>query len=79
MFENNLLSILSFASTRSTWVSASSCAQLCKIDYDNVYKYLSRDDFGQVAEFYHYEYRIRRRFDGRLATHYISVVNRGYA
>ena len=87
-YENNLLSILSWASTRATWVSVSSCAQMCNIEYDMVHAYVTRDDFGQVADFYHYEYRIRWRPmqptrrnpnpNKSRRTYYISVVSRGY-
>src|SRR2546426_8420104 len=79
--ENNLLSILAWASTRSTWVSASSCANHCGIPYNLVWEYLSDEAwnhisvFSEVAAFYRYDYRIRRRFQ----SFYISVVSRGYA
>ena len=74
-FDNNLLSILSFASTRSTWVSVSSCAEKCGIDYNLVWKYLTHDSFVQVADFFRYDYVIRRRHQG----FYLSAVSRGYA
>ena len=81
-FENNVLSILSFASTRSTWVSVSSCAAKANVDYDTVYQYFERDAFGQIADFYRYDYRMRVRRDYTRAstlTRFISVVSRGYA
>ena len=74
-FENNVLSMLAFASTRATWVSASSCAEGCNLSYRLVWFYLNEDTFGQVADFYRYDYRIRRR--GR--TRFGSAVSRGYA
>jgi len=74
-FENNVLSILSFASTRSTWVSVSSCVERCNLDYRTVWNYFTRDDMAQIARFYRYEYCVRRRHGG----FYLSVVSRGYA
>ena len=80
--ENNILSILTFASTRATWVSAASCAEKCSITPKSVRDYLQGrywheygyDYFSQVASYYHYDFRIRSR--GR--TFYISAVSRGY-
>ena len=74
-FENNVLRMLSFASTRATWVSASSCAERCNLPYKLIWFYLNEDTFGQVADYYHYDYRIRRR----SRTLYVSAVSRGYA
>ena len=73
-YENNLLSILSWASTRATWVSVSSCAAKCNIDYGLAWWYLNEDVFGQVSTYYRYDYKIRRR----ARTLYLSTVRRGY-
>ncbi len=73
-YEGNLLSILSFASTRASWVSVSSCAHKAHIEYSLAWFYLNEDCFGQVADFYRYDYRVKRR----EKTLYISAVNRGY-
>ena len=81
-YENNLLSILSWASTRSTWVSISSCAQAAGVSYIAAYHYFERDEFGQVASFYHYDYSLRKRFfhnGSKSSGVYLSVVSRGYA
>ena len=75
-YENNLLRVLSWASTRSTWVSTSSCADLCGLDYSIVHGFLRWDSFGPTAERYHYEYSIRHRRGSGL---YLSVVARGYS
>jgi len=74
-FENNVLSVLAFASTRATWVSASSCAERCNLSYSLVWFYLNEDAIGQVADYYRYDYRIRRR----SRTLFVSAVSRGYA
>lgn len=74
-FENNVLSILSFASTRSTWVSVSSCAEMCNLPYNLVWHYLVNDSIGQVADFYRYDYAVKRRHRG----YYFSAVFRGYS
>src|SRR3990167_1970282 len=74
-YENNLLSILSFAATRSTWVSLSSCASMTHVEWDTAYRYFERNDFLQVAEFYRFDYSIRKR-EKRF---YLSVIWRGYA
>ena len=83
-YENNILSILSFASTRATWVSVSSFAERCNIPYSLVWAYLRRDDFGQVAQYYRYDYRIRTRKSKAHSkmdhvTYYLSAVSEGYA
>jgi len=78
-YENNLLSVLTFASTRSTWVSVASCVERCGISYDLVDWYLSQDCFSQVAAHYRYDYRIRMRGSRGGTKLYISVVSRGYA
>ena len=72
--ENNLLRVLSFASTRATWVSCSSCASMTGVSYDSVRQYLMIDEFAPTAWRFHYNYAIRNR--GR--TFYISVVSHGY-
>ena len=77
-YENNALRILSFASTRSTWVSVASCANSCHMDYQVVHSFLRWDEFGQIASRYHYEYAIRQR-RGKDHGLYISVVSLGYA
>ena len=48
----------------------------CNVDYNTVYKYLLRDDFGQVAGHYRFDYRIRKR---RGETFYLSAVSEGYS
>ncbi len=73
--ENNTLRILSFASSRATWVSCSSCAHIAGVPYDSVRQYLMIDEFGPVAYRYHYDYCIRIRGQ----TFYLSAVSRGYA
>ena len=81
--DNNILSILSYASTQATWTAASTLARECGIPFPTIQDYLQGrywheygyDYFGQVASHFRYDYRIRRR----LRTYYISAVSRGYA
>src|SRR5207247_10885715 len=77
--ETNILSILAFASTRSTWVSIASCIEKTGVSYDSVRQYMMIDEFGPVASRFHYDYRIRLRGARGGTTFYISVVNRGWA
>ena len=81
--EDNVLSMLAFASTQATWTAASTLVKGCGIPFPTVQDYLrgrywheyGYDYFGQVAEHFRFEYKIRRR--GR--TQYLSAVSRGYA
>ena len=77
--ENNCLSILAFASTRSTWVSIASCVWKTGVSYDSVRQYMMIDEFGPAASRFHYDYRIRLRGARGGTTFYISAVSRGWA
>lgn len=80
--EDNVLAILTYASTQATWTAASTLSRTCNIPFPTVQDYLrgrywheyGYDYFGQVAEHFRFDFRIRSR--GR--TCYISSVSRGY-
>ena len=81
-FEDNILALLTCTSTQATWTAASTLARKCNVATRTVIKYLSgeywdsfgHDYFGQIAYYYRYDYKIRRRGQ----THYLSAVLRGY-
>ena len=81
-FEDNILALLTYSSTQATWTAASTLARKCNVATRTVIKYLSgeywdsfgHDYFGQIAYYYRYEYKTRRRGQ----THYLSAVLRGY-
>ena len=80
-FDNNILSILSYAATQATWVSATTLSRACSIAYDTVRWYLVEDVMGQPAEHFRFDYAIRRRLHdgpGHGYTIYVSAVSRGY-
>src|SRR2546422_11286333 len=84
-FDNDRLAMLSFAASRSTWVSASSCVARCGIPRANVNNILRRDELVQTASYWRYDYRIRRRpsthpgvTTGTVISYYLSAVRRSW-
>ena len=80
--ENNLISLLAYASTQATWTAATTLAKQTGVAYATVHIYLTRDFFGQVAYHFRYDYRILRRPHQRVGyghTYYLSAVSKGYA
>jgi len=74
-FENNVLRVLDACAARNgRWLSTSSCAHYASLSYDSVRNYIQYGDLDQVAAFWHYEYRVKRKD----RTTYLSVVRIGY-
>ena len=75
-FENDCLRILSSAAARNgRWLSLSSCAQYSGVSFKEVWRHVVYDDIDQYADYYRYDYRIKRM--GR--TTFLAVMSRGYA
>ena len=81
MFEDDVLRMLSFAASRfGKWVAAASFVAF--LPRTNVHSHLRRDDMGQIASRYRYDYSIKRAEvglpNGTFTSYWLSAVHLGW-